>query len=53
MEYIPNKWFKSYLTQITQFVEIDDNKSNPLPIQCGVPQSSILGPVIDLIDANK
>ena len=42
---IANQWFKSYLTQRSQFVEIDKNKSNPLPIQCDVPQGSILGPL--------
>ena len=49
---IANQWFKSYLTQRTQFVEIDKNKSNPLPIQCGVPQGSILGPLLYLIYVN-
>ena len=52
MRGIINQWFKCYLTQRTQFVEIDNNKSNPLPIQCGVPQGSILGPLLYLLYVN-
>ena len=40
------KPLKSYLTGRTQYVNHDGVKStcNTLPIQCGVPQDSILGP---------
>ena len=37
---------KSYLTNREQFVKIDDIKSNVLPINTGVPQGSILSPLI-------
>jgi len=49
---IANQWFKSYLSHRNQFVEIDHHKSNLLPIQCGVPQGSILGPLLYLIYVN-
>ena len=38
--------FHSYLTNRKQYTEIDDLKSNILPIQTGVPQGSILGPLL-------
>ena len=43
------KWFKSYLFNRTQFVSIDDNKSKTFNLECGVPQGSILGPILYLL----
>jgi hypothetical protein len=40
------KWFESYLSSRTQFVEYKGTKSNHLKIKCGVPQGSILGPLL-------
>ena len=37
-----NQLFKSYLTNRKQLVEIDKIRSNFLPINCGVPQGSVL-----------
>ena len=40
------KWFISYLSGRTQFVQIDDTKSHLKLSQFGIPQGSILGPMI-------
>ena len=39
-----NKWIESYLTNRSQYVEFNSNVSSSLPVRCGVPQGSILGP---------
>ena len=49
---VPLQWFKSYLESRTQYAEIENVKSNPLSIQCGVPQGSTLGPLLFLIYLN-
>ena len=39
-------WVHNYLTQRRQFVQIDDRSSEMSPVHFGVPQGSILGPVL-------
>ena len=46
------KWFTSYLTGRSQYVEIDGVSSNILSLSTGVPQGSILGPLLFLIYMN-
>ena len=39
-------WLKSYLSDRTQATVIGDLHSDPVPLACGVPQGSVLGPVL-------
>ena len=45
-------WFQSYLSNREQFVCINGHKSDSLSITCGVPQGSILRPLLFLLYIN-
>ena len=45
-------WFKSYLSNKTKFVSYDGTNSCTLSIATGVPQGSILGPLLFIIYMN-
>ena len=45
-------WFRNYLFNRYQYVSCDGITSTFLPICCGVPQGSILGPILFLIFIN-
>ena len=49
---VANKLIKSYLTNRYQYVALGNTHSNKQSINCGVPQGSVLGPLLFLIYIN-
>ena len=45
-------WFKSYLNNRKQFTHINHTHSDLNSISCGVPQGSILGPLLFILYIN-
>ena len=43
---VANKWLQNYLANRKQYVVIDDHSSDLLDMTCGVPQGSVLGPIL-------
>ena len=46
------KWFNSYLSDQSQIAKFNQQVSSELPLSIGVPQGSILGPILFLLYVN-
>ena len=47
-----NQWFCSYLKNRTQTCLVNGNKSSKMFLRCGVPQGTIVGPLLFLLYIN-
>ena len=47
-----NDWFKPYLSNLNQYVSINGHESGLAALHCGIPQGSVLGPILFLLYIN-
>ena len=46
---LANDWLRNYLTNRKQYVNYDNRSSKVLEVTCGIPQGSILGPLLFIL----
>ena len=47
------RWFANYLKDRQQFASVEHNTTKKVTVTCGVPQRSILGPLLFLLHVNN